>query len=65
MTTYILTELQNAQSSRQGVRIDAANLTAAKRKASRMQMFQGTVLELAFENGARVALKENGTWVDL
>lgn len=62
MPTYIVTELQNAQSLRKGTRIEAANLTAAKCKASRMRVFKGTVLEITLENRTLVALKENGAW---
>ena len=64
MTTYIITELQNAQSHRKGEAVEAANLTAAKRKASGMQMFKGTVMEIAMENGAVLSRKENGRWID-
>ena len=65
MTTYIITELQNAQSSRKGETVEAANLTAAKRKASSLQMFQGTVMEIAAENGAVISRKEDGKWNDI
>jgi len=64
MTTYIVTELQNAQSSRKGETVEAANLTAAKRKASSMQMFQGTVMEIAAENGSVLSRKQDGKWID-
>jgi D-mannonate dehydratase len=62
---YIITELQNAQSTRRGEVIEAANLTAAKRKASNMQMFLHTVMEIAHENGVRIAVKEAGSWTNL
>ena len=64
MTTYIVTELQNAQSSRKGETVEAANLTAAKRKASSLQMFQGTVMEIAAENGTIISRKQDGQWTD-
>lgn len=64
MTTYIITELQNANSHRKGEAVEAKDLTAAKRKASSMQMFQGTVMEIAYENGAIVSVKEDGKWQD-
>lgn len=64
MTTYIVTELQNAQSSRKGETVEAANLTAAKRKASSLQMFQGTVMEIAAENGSVLSRKQGGKWID-
>lgn len=65
MTTYIITEIENANSSRQGEAIEAADLSAAKRRASGMQMFKGTVLEVAAENGARLAIKREGKWENL
>lgn len=65
MTTFIVTELQNANSSRKGESIEAADLASAKRKAARMQMFQGTVLEIATENGVRLAIKRDGKWETL
>jgi len=64
MTTYIIAELQNAQSSRKGETVQAANLTAAKRKASSLQMFQGTVMEIAAENGSVLSRKQDGKWID-
>lgn len=64
MTTFIITELQNAQSHRKGETVEAANLTAAKRKASSLQMFQGTVMEIATENGSVISRKESGRWID-
>ena len=64
MTTYIITELQNAGSHRKGETIVANDLTAAKRKASSLQMFKGTVLEITAENGVVLSRKENGRWID-
>ena len=64
MTTYIIAELQNAQSSRKGETVQSANLTAAKRKASSLQMFQGTVMEIAAENGSVLSRKQDGKWID-
>lgn len=64
MTIYIITELADANSRRAGDAIEAKTLAAAKRKASRMQMFQGTVLEIAFKNGVVVARREGGKWCD-
>ena len=64
MTTYIIAELQNAQSSRKGETVEAANLTAVKRKASSLQMFQGTVMEIAAENGSVLSRKQDGKWID-
>lgn len=65
MTAYIITELQNAQSSRKGEAVEAESLTSAKRKASQLQMFQGTVMEIASENGAVISRKQDGKWIDV
>ena len=65
MTAYIITELQNAQSHRKGEAIEAPSLSAAKRRATGMQMFKGTVLEIAAENGSVLSRKEDGRWIDV
>ena len=65
MTTYTITELQNVNSYRKGESVEAKDLTAAKRKASRMQRYHGTVMEIAYENGTVVSVKEDGKWRDL
>jgi hypothetical protein len=65
MSTYIITEKQNAQSRRNGVKIEAASLSDAKRRASREQLFQGTTLTIEGENGAVLAVKDAGRWTDL
>jgi len=64
MTAYIITEKQNSNSSRKGETVEAANLSAAKRKASSLQMFKGTVMEIAAETGAIISRKEDGRWID-
>lgn len=65
MTTYIIHELQNLNSVREGVRFEGT-LRAAKTKASREQMWQGTVLKITTENGIAVAIKDrdSGKWYD-
>ena len=65
MTAYIITELQNAQSHRKGEAIEAPSLSAAKRRATALQMFKGTMLEIAAENGAVLSRKEGGRWIDV
>lgn len=64
MTTYTITEKQNAQSTRKGEQIEALDLAAAKRAASRMQMFHGTVLTIE-ANGTLLAVKRGGKWENL
>jgi len=63
MRTYKMTEKQNLNSQREGVTFEAKTLTAAKRKASSLQAFYGTVIELE-QGGVTVAVKEkNGKWI--
>lgn len=62
MTTFIIIEKQNSNSSRKGEKVEAANLAAAKRKATGLQLFQGTVMEITDELGNRLAIKTNGRW---
>jgi len=64
---YRITEAQNAQSHRDpaaDIVIDARSLTAAKRHARRVQMFQGTVLIVRAENGTILSSCEDGRWMD-
>ena len=61
MGTYIITEKQNPQSTRTGVTIKAKSLADAKRRASRMQFFCSTVMEIADSTGP-VAIKAGGKW---
>ena len=55
MTKYIIRELENPNSIRQGEVVEASSLTVAKRMATRMQVFQGTymLIELANDDGSR------------
>ena len=63
MTTYTMTEKENFNSERESVEFTANTLTSAKRKASSLQCFFGTVIELEI-NGETVAVKEkSGQWV--
>ncbi|MDX9717254.1 MAG: hypothetical protein RBT67_07765 [Thauera sp.] len=65
MATYIIHELQNLESVRKG-EIFEGTLRAAKAKASREQMWQGTVLKITDEQGRTVATKDRqtGRWYD-
>lgn len=71
METYYISELQNANSYREATKIEAQNLTQAKRKASRMQCFYGTILEIGLsvnESGFilnPISRKIGGKWVDV
>lgn len=59
---FIVKEVQNTKSKRDGVEIEAKELTAAKRAATRMQQFQGTALLIADAKGFALAFKEGGKW---
>jgi hypothetical protein len=63
MATYIIHELQNLNSVRQGYEF-TGSLTAAKRAASRNQAFCGTVLTIRYPNGETAATKDlhTGKW---
>ena len=60
MAIYMMIEKQNFNSERSGVQIEAKTLTAAKIRASKLQFFQGTIIELQDEFGETVAVKEKG-----
>lgn len=62
MPKFIIQELQDTASQRDGVKVEAENLTAAKRAATRMQQFQHTVLVVSSANGRRLAIKQGGKW---
>ncbi len=64
-TTYIIHELQNLNSVRTGTKFEGT-LRAAKAKATREQLWQGTVLKITTEDGITVAIKDRqtGKWYD-
>ena len=64
MQTYTITEKQNVQSRREGSTVEAKDLSDAKHKASKMQCFQGTVLEISDTSGV-LSIKKDGKWVDV
>lgn len=63
MNTYIITEKQNLQSFRKGFEY-RGTLRGAKLKASREQMFQGTVMTISEKCGQLVAHKDANGWRD-
>ena len=66
MTAYVIRELQNAQSYREGETIQANSLTIAKRKATRDQYFQDTVLTIeSVQTGLVLSTKTDGQWNDI
>lgn len=65
METFILVEKEDFNSDRDGVRFTAKTLTSAKIKASKMQCFKDTVLELTDKSGSTLAVKEkSGKWIN-
>lgn len=67
MATYIIHELQNLESIRKGEIFEGTLRAAkAKAKASREQVWQGTVLKITDEQGRTIATKDrqNGRWYD-
>ncbi|WP_318493444.1 hypothetical protein [Photobacterium leiognathi] len=64
-TTYIIKEVQNINSEREGTRIETASLSQAKHIASINQCFHGTALRIETVDGLWLAYKEAGKrWVD-
>jgi hypothetical protein len=67
---FYVAELQNKGSFRRAEEIEAASLASAKRKASRMQSFYGTVLKIGDVIDDRgfianpLSCKIDGTWHD-
>ena len=64
MNTFIITEKQHLNSTREGTTIELSSLTEAKRWASKNQCFYGTVLTIENESGALVAYKTGKKWVN-
>lgn len=61
---YIITEVQSINSHRQGEIINAKNLTDAKRKATKMQVWQGTIIKINTPEGECLAYKEYDKWIN-
>jgi len=61
---YIISEVQYVNSCKEGEIIEAKNLTDAKRKATKMQAWQGSIMKIS-TNGECVACKEHGGWTDV
>jgi hypothetical protein len=64
-TTYVVRESNSMVFNVEGEKFTAKTLTSAKRRASRMQFFQGTNLQLEYANGNVISVKEWGEkWDD-
>ncbi len=64
-TTFIVREMQNVNSIRQGEKVVTTSLVSAKRIASSNQVYQGTVLIIESEDGEPLAQKVEGKWENL
>lgn len=65
MKTFILIEKENFNSERKGLTFKAKTLTGAKIKASNLQCFDNTLLELTDASGYTLAVKEkSGKWIN-
>ena len=62
---YMIRELQNAQSIREGMIVEAKSLRAAKMRAAKLQAFRGTVMRIADMDGTVLALKVNRKWTNV
>ena len=68
---YYVSEVERLHSFAKAELINATSLVGAKRRASRYQMFQGTVLYLgkAIDNNGfirePIAIKRGNKWIDL
>ena len=63
MTKFIITEKQDRNSTRAGEAVEAKSLTTAKRKASSLQLFQGTFMTIESENRTLLSWKDKaGKW---
>ena len=68
MEIFYIAEMQNQQSYREAEKVFAKDLPCAKRKASKMQVFQGTTLVIGREIDDEgfiveaICKKVNGKW---
>jgi hypothetical protein len=62
--TYIIREIQNAGSYRDGELIHSKSLTHAKKIATKRQVFQGTVMRIEDVRGNVLAVKEGRRWIE-
>lgn len=64
METYIIIEKESVNQIREGNKIKAANLTEAKKIASKNKAFQGTILEIQNDHGVSLCVKKDGIWIN-
>lgn len=61
---FIIKEVSNINSEREGYSVSVSSLSQAKRIASKKQAFFGTVLKIEAENGQVLAYKkDSGNWI--
>lgn len=64
MATFIIREIQNINSTREGYSF-TGSLTQAKRRASNNQVFQDTTLKIETKSGDLVSSKSGaGKWIN-
>lgn len=73
MNKYIVRELQQEGAFREGVEVHARSLSQAKRKATALQVFEGTILRIESSHGGSIgatdigktlSVKKCGCWID-
>lgn len=62
--TYIIKEVQNINSHREGTKIEVSSLSQAKLIASKSQCFCGTIMRIETESGVLVSYKDRGEWIN-
>jgi hypothetical protein len=66
MQTYIIKELQNLQSDRQGKPYQSVSLAGAKQYATINKAYYGTVLVIESKSGERLAYTgRRGNWINV
>ena len=63
MTTYIIRETQNLNSTREGY-VFTGTLTQAKRHASRNRVYLGSTLKIETTDGSLIASKSTSSWTN-
>jgi len=65
MIKFYITEKQDLGSIRKPKMYQARTLSAAKIKATKDQVFRGTVLTIENESGVMITFKKDGRWTDV
>jgi len=62
---YIIRELKDMNSEREGYYLECSDLSTAKRLAARKQVFYGTVLTIEHGHDELLSYKEGAEWIDV